>query len=522
MKRTLTKILSLLMVAALCFSLASCGEPPAGPSGGGGGGAGGAQVGEPTTFVSIEINPQVELTLDENGLVATAYGANEDGAILLYSEEASIVGKNYEEAVAYITNLAAELGYIEEGHEIHTSVTAADETKAASIQSKIQTKITETASGLGITVSATAENAFALLRELNALKEKYPTNTAIQNLTPQKFRLVLSASESGEITVTAAAELSNEQLIDKINAAHETLAGCATDLYKAAKARAEMTYELAMGVALDGVYNAVYLERLPNMLTNPAYRDTFYYGAVYQAYKTSARTFDALEKILAFGDEVSSYELDEEAVNAIAAELSIEDTTVLQDENGKVTVESVVAFAENYIDTHELSDAVEERIEELLNQAEDAAEMAALASDAYAADLAALKLQIESIVSTVESTSTPVLPFLSAEGKAELEACLADLKANAAAIGAMMEDGLTEEELDALQSEAEKKAEEMLERIEADLSEDELAKAEELKQQAEQTIKTLTEEFTDRLTAAETAAMEEIERRRAERKNKKD
>ena len=79
----------------------------------------------------------------------------------------------------------------------------------------------------------------------------------------------------------------------------------------------------------------------------------------------------------------------------------------LQDENGKVTVESVVAYAENYIDTHELSDAVEERIEELLDTAEDAAEMAALASDAYAADLAALKLQIESIVSTVESTATP-------------------------------------------------------------------------------------------------------------------
>jgi len=511
MKNIITKLTSLLIVTALCLSLAACGTKPSG--------SGSPQIGDPTTFVSIEINPSIELTLDKNGLVATAYGANEDGAILLYGEESNIVGKNYEAAAAYITNLAAELGYIEQGHEIRASVTSNDAKAAEAIQNKLQSKISATAEGLGISVTLSGEAAYSLLRELNALKEKYPSNTAIQNLTPEKYKLVVSASENGEITVTAAAELSNEQLIEKIGKAHKTIEGYATDLYKQAKARAEMTYELAMGIALDGVYNAVYLQRLPAIMTHPEYRNTFYYGAVYQAYMTTARTYDALEKILQFGEKMVNYELDEATVNAIATELGIEDTSVLQDKDGKVTVKSTVRFVENFLDTHELSDAVEDRIEEILDTAEDAAEMAAMASDTYANDLAALKQQIETIVSTIQSTASPLLTFLSAEGKAELETCLADLQGTVEEIAVMMENGLTEEELDALQESAEEKAEAMLVKIKADLSEEELAKAETMKQQAEATIKTLTAEFSARLDAAEATAKEEIERRRTERKN---
>ncbi len=506
MKRIFTKLMAALVAVSLCLSLVACNPAP---------------DGDPTTFVSIDINPSLELTLDKGGVVATVYGANEDGQILLYGEEENILGKNYEEAVAYITTLAAELGYIEEGHEISATVTSDNEALANSIKDKLKTKITATAEGLGISVTVSGELAYSLLRELEALKERYPDNTAIQNLTPGKYKMVVSASEGGDISITAAAEMSNEELIGKINEAHSRIEKHATEAYKAAKAKAEMLYELAMGVALDGVYNTVYLQRMASILSHPEYRNTFYYGAVYQAYKTTARALGSLSDIIEFGNEMANYELDGEAVAAIAAELGIDDTTALENEEGRITLRSVIAYVDDFIRENEVDDEVEERIEEILDAAEDAAEMAALASDEYHSDLASLKTQVEGIVGTINATAGTVLPFLGEDAKAELEACLADLDDTVVKIGEMMADGITEDELEALIEDAEDKAEAMLVKIKADLTEEELERVEALKAEAEDTIARLRTEFSDRLAAAEASAKAYIESRREERRGNK-
>ncbi len=508
MKKIMKKAFSLLTAAALCVSFASCFTPPP-PD----------ESGDATTFVGIDINPSLELTLDENGVVITAYGRNEDGKVLLHGEEENIIGKDYEQVAEYITGLAADLGYITEGHEISTTVTSDDASLAETVKSKLNAKISSTAEGIGLTVTMTSDIAYSLIRELHALKEANPDDTAIQALTPEKYKLVVSATENGDITVSAAAKLNTDELIKKVHEAHSMIEAYATDAYKAAKARAEKIYELAMGVALDGVYSTVYLSRVPSMITNAAYRDTFYYGAVYQAYMTTARTFTALEEILEFGEEMTNYEPDAATINAIAQELNIQDTSVFENSEGKITIKSVVEYVEGFLTENDLGDTVEETVEELLNQAEDAAEMAALASDAYAADLAALKTQIETIVSTVNTTATPVLPFLSADARAEFEACLADLNTTVTNIATMMADGLTEEELDALIEDAEEKAEDMLEKIKSDLSEEELATVDNLKAQAKTVIDTLTGEFLERLSTAETNAKNELARLKEERRN---
>ncbi len=508
MKNVFTKLFSLLCAAVLCISFASCITPP--PDN---------EPGDATTFVGIDINPSIELTLDENGLVVTAYGANEDGKVLLYGEEANIIGKNYEQVAEYITGLAADLGYITEGHKISTTVTSDNAAQAESIQSKLNAKISATAENIGFTVTMTADVAYSLIRELHALKEANPNDTAIQALTPAKYKLVVAATEDGEITVSAAAALDNEQLIAKISEAHSKIEAYAINAYKEAKARAKMLFETAMGVALDGVYNVVYLERVGKLLTNPSYKDTIYYGAVYQAYMTTARTLSSLEDIIEFGDEMTNYEPDQATVSAIATALDIADTSVFENSEGKITLESLVNYVERFLTENDLGEAVEEQVEELLDQAEDAAEMLALASDAYAADLSALKMQIEAMITTINTTVAPVSAFLSSEGRAELDACLADLDATLINITAMMEDGLTEEELDTLIEAAEEKADAMKVKIEADLSAEELERVETLKAQAQQQIQTLTQEFENRLSAAETAARNELSRLKEERRN---
>ena len=488
--------------------------------GSGSGTGNGGAVGEPASFVSIEINPSVELTLDENGLVITAYGANEDGAVLLYGEEDNLLGKAYEDAVSHLTALAAELGYINEGHIIEVDVCAETEAIASEIKGKLQSSITAAADKVGIAVSVAKDAANSLLRELNSLKERYSESDAVKNLTPEKYKLVKSAIESGELTVKEAAELSNKELIERVNSAHEKIEGYATELYRAAKAEAKKLYELAMGIALDGVYSTVYLERLGKILTNPEYRDTFYYGAVYQAYKTIARTLGSLEDIIEFGAKMTEYELDEATVNSLAEELGITDTSAFRGSDGKITVGSVVRFVDEYLEKTELSEEVEERIEEILEACEDKAEIAASSKDSFKADLNALKLQIETIVGTVNTTASPLLPFLSADGKAKLEDALASLNATVLKIGEMLEGGLTEDELEELTEDAEEKAEAMLKLIKEDLTEEELERVKTLTEDAKETVDRLTKEFTDRLKNAEDSAKAEIERLREERKNK--
>ena len=513
MKGVFEKIIGLLIAVAACLAISACADTTDGDKDV-------HAVGEAATFVTIDINPSIELTLDEDGFVATVYGSNDDGKVLLYGEVENIVGKDFEAAAEYITNLAVELDYIEEGHEIVTSVLAATEADAEAIRVKLDAKIKATATELGVTVTTTKEAAYALLRELSALKERYPDNADIQSLTPEKFKLVMAATEEGEITVTAAAALDNEALIKKVNEAHSKIAAHATALYNSAKAEAEKLYEIAMGVVLDGSYNAVYAERLPSMLTHPEYINTIYYGAVYQAYMTTARTYRSIDDIMEFGEAVTSYVLKDETVAAIAAELELADTSVLEDANGDITVASVVAYVDEFLDAHELGDEAEERIDEILDTAEDAAEMAALASERYARDLANLKDQLTLAVSTVNGMIAPFKTLLSEEGKAELEACLADLNASAEKLSAMMAEGLTEDELEELADEAEEKAEAMLEKIEADLTEAELERVAEIQREAEAQIKNLRDQFSARLTEAENAAKAEIERRRAERANK--
>lgn len=499
------KILAALLIVASLVLCVTCCAPD-------------EEAGVPGTFVSISINPEIELTLDKDGKVTSVYGANEDGKVLLYGEVESIVGLDYEAAAEYVTTLAVELGYIEEGHEISASVTSKDENVAKTIEEKISAKISETASGLGFTVTVSGELAHALIRELREFKEKHPDSETIQNLTPEKFKLMISASEEGEISLTAAAELSDAELIKKIEEGHKRLGEHATEAYRAAKAHAQMAYDLAEGVALDGIYNAIYLERLTSLISNPEYRDTFYYGALYQAYKTAERTFRALGNVIDKAEEIGAYEPDEAIVLAILSELGIENTEVARDESGKITAASLIAFAESYIDENELSEECKERVDDLLDELEELAERAAVASERYKAQLSALKLQIETIAETLEATATPVYPLLSEEGKAEFEAAVGEISALAAAVGEKLDEGLTEDELEELEELAEEKASALLEKINAELSEDELKKVEEMKEKLSETMEKNRAELSERLERAETEAKEKIERHREERR----
>ena len=90
MKKIAILLTLVLCVTLLTVSLAACNKDD------------GEDLTDATAFVTVDINPSVELTLNAEGKVLSAYGANEDGKVLLYGE-AGIVGESVDKAVENIT-----------------------------------------------------------------------------------------------------------------------------------------------------------------------------------------------------------------------------------------------------------------------------------------------------------------------------------------------------------------------------------------------------------------------------------
>ena len=525
--KNMKKWVAFLCVIALCCSLASCMLPsnnenkttpndsanttPPTDQGNKN------DIGEAATFVTLDINPSIELTVDANGIVVSVYGANEDGQILLYEEAEKIIGLTYEEAVTYITKLAADLDYLTaQTEEIRAFVTSVDAATVAEFEQKLSASITAAAQEKGITVTVSDGESLELLCDLALLKEKYPDHAKIQSLTPQEYRLALSVSERENISITVAVEYDTEECIERISAAHATLEAYATEAYLTAKAEAIRIFDEAMGVLLDGVYNEFYMKNLMSHF------DTYYYGAVYQAYKTTARTYHSLDQIVAFGNDMKNFTVPEETVNKMCDELGLDEAeqAKMKNADGKVTVASLIAYCENYLAENNVPEEIKTKIQGYIVEAKTAAEMAQKAvTVANTADLTALQTQINAIISGVTASKDLVTIMMNATQKQEYEACIADLNQAAANIGKIIAGELTVGEVEALAAEAEAKAVAMEEKIKADLSEEELAEVEARVAQLKEAAAQATAAFEERLTTAEAAAKEYIEQARKERLN---
>lgn len=176
------KFFSILCLAVLCLlGLCSCG--------------GDKEEGQ--SYVSLDINPSIELMLSEDNKVLEVYAANDDAKVLLYGEE-SLTGMDIEEALEVITRLSMEYGYLTEDNKVieYTVSTTLNTSGKENLEAVINAKVTDTASQNGLNVKLSAEGAFSLVRKLEKLKAENPDNALIQKLTASEYRLILSAQSS--------------------------------------------------------------------------------------------------------------------------------------------------------------------------------------------------------------------------------------------------------------------------------------------------------------------------------------
>ncbi len=463
MKKLITTFLSLSLVVIMAIPMVGCGNPE-------------DQTAKATSYVSLDINPSIELTLDQNDKVISVCGTNEDGKVLLYGET-EIVGADVEKAIEIITDLAVQMGYIsEENKVVDTSVSSANEEKAQAILSKVNAKVVASADKVGIQVKTEGKGVYSLVRKFEQFKAENPDNQLIQNLTLEKFRLALSASETGEITIEAAIELPLDELVECISKGHEKAKDYATDAFKKAEAEAKIVYERALGQVLDLLYiNVADVQ-----------------GARYAGYKFTARMLKGVAKAISFAENASSYELPATTVQEIMTALDIEDVTLLQNQEGKVTLDSVYIYVDKlFKNLPEGTDAeqVKTQIDAILDQIElGVKEQVKIAVAVYEDDIDDLLLDIDDIMEEVQEKCflIPGIPDSIKEVmQQEINALIAEFDVVEEEIEAMAEDGLTCEELIAYADKMEEKANKVLAEIEANLSDSERELIESKKELAE-------------------------------------
>lgn len=99
-------------------------------------------VSEALTYVSLRINPQIELIIDENNIVVAVNAMNEDGEIVL--AELNLTGLSIEEASELFTAKASELGYLDvdgENSTVYVQVDGENNEVAEMIRNKIRERI---------------------------------------------------------------------------------------------------------------------------------------------------------------------------------------------------------------------------------------------------------------------------------------------------------------------------------------------------------------------------------------------
>ena len=100
-----------------------------------------------TSYVSVEINPGVEIIVDGNGEVLSANGTNDDGKALII--DVKFEGKSIEEVIEIIMAEAEECGYLisaeynadEVSKEVSISVTSENEEDQAALEADIKVEV---------------------------------------------------------------------------------------------------------------------------------------------------------------------------------------------------------------------------------------------------------------------------------------------------------------------------------------------------------------------------------------------
>ena len=298
-------------------------------------------------FITIDINPSIELIIDEEHRVTSVCAANADAEVMLWDEE-NLIGADLDTALTRITSLALEMGYLtEENADISVTVTTESGETEEALLSSVQETLNTSISEAGIEARIEEAVDLVLSKELERVKRENVGKPGYDGtLTASRYRLVKSAMQADRtLAMDDAVLMSNEQLTDTVKAAQKEATAKYGVAYEMAELEAQFVYDNAKQTLLDSAYTAVYTSRrdLTALLAN--------YGAAYAGYRLAYRTIEHYAQTMKQLIENPIFTSDD--IFALANALGI-DTSVeaeydafkkdIADEEGNITKDSVNAY----------------------------------------------------------------------------------------------------------------------------------------------------------------------------------
>ena len=181
--KKITRLISTLLVATLGVgALASCAID--------------SDAEESLKYVSLRINPEIEMLADEDGEIVAANAINEDGEVVLSTVE--LEGMSVEEAGVAFTEAAAELGYFDPSGEhdtVYISAEGATEAEGEALEEKLNKSIADYFKGNGINGKVSKETL-----------DKYADKASEWGLSVGHTRLVMRALDANP-------ELTDEEVL---------------------------------------------------------------------------------------------------------------------------------------------------------------------------------------------------------------------------------------------------------------------------------------------------------------------
>lgn len=198
-----------------------------------------------TSYVSVDVNPSIELVLDQNDEVMSVTGANEDARVLLFRED-GIVGAKVNVAIENIASLAVEYGYLTaDNATVDVCVVSSSDDKQSDLFKSISDSFIKGAQeqNKSLCVSIANEISLSLNTELAKLKSQYMTDVNIQDLSVGNFKLIKRAIEANpSLSYSDLAGKNTEELLSIATLLQNNADAMYGDAYKKQVDKAKLVY----------------------------------------------------------------------------------------------------------------------------------------------------------------------------------------------------------------------------------------------------------------------------------------
>ena len=161
----------------------------------------------PYSYISVDINPSVELTANRFDIIINAKGLNDDGEDILQNQ--SLKNKKVRDGVNVIVSEAAEKGYLSKDREgaVLLTVSSKNQDKADKMKVDLEEKTKEEAEDIGVTIEVMSQNA-ALERRDQAFE---------MGITPGRLNLIEKLIAAGsEKKVSEYEDLTVKEIMKNI------------------------------------------------------------------------------------------------------------------------------------------------------------------------------------------------------------------------------------------------------------------------------------------------------------------